>query len=310
MTSPRPGALDRLLDRLVDDELPEGDRRALLARLDAEADGWRLCALRFLEAQAFRRAIRDACYSRLSTSEPAPRTSEAETAALDASTASRCEASAVSAALAGGGSRDAAPATAAGRGSSALAVIPGGIGGFPRPLRNRTRAWQVLAMAASFALAFAAGWSVRPWLLGPAKPGSATGTPLAADQPADRPLLIQHAPPGGQQPQPKRQQAERLVQHSGASELRHWGKLRFVTHSPDGQPEVVELPVYEGASLAEHLARVQQYFPHDDVEQLRRAGFEVRKHAELIPFELEDGRQLIVPTERIEVVPVGSQSWQ
>lgn len=45
---------DRLLDRLVDGELAETERRALLIRLEAEPGGWRRCALAFLEAQCWR----------------------------------------------------------------------------------------------------------------------------------------------------------------------------------------------------------------------------------------------------------------
>jgi hypothetical protein len=48
---------DRLIDRLVDGELPEDERRALLLRLEAEPDGWRRCALAFLEAQAWRHSL-------------------------------------------------------------------------------------------------------------------------------------------------------------------------------------------------------------------------------------------------------------
>src|SRR6185437_1033525 len=48
---------DDLLDRLVDGELSEGERRSLLARLGAEPDGWRRCALAFLEAQCWREAL-------------------------------------------------------------------------------------------------------------------------------------------------------------------------------------------------------------------------------------------------------------
>jgi hypothetical protein len=46
-----------LLDRLVDGELEEVDRRDLLQRLEAEPDGWRRCALAFLEAQSWREAL-------------------------------------------------------------------------------------------------------------------------------------------------------------------------------------------------------------------------------------------------------------
>jgi hypothetical protein len=53
-----PGRVDdRLIDRLVDGELPDAARRALLLRLATEPDGWRRCALAFLEAQTLREAL-------------------------------------------------------------------------------------------------------------------------------------------------------------------------------------------------------------------------------------------------------------
>src|SRR5262245_44335403 len=47
-----------LLDRLVDGELDGEERRKLLARLDATPDGWKRCALAFLEAQAWREVLK------------------------------------------------------------------------------------------------------------------------------------------------------------------------------------------------------------------------------------------------------------
>jgi hypothetical protein len=44
----------RVLDRLVDGELGQAERRELLATLDDEPGGWRSCALAFLEAQSWR----------------------------------------------------------------------------------------------------------------------------------------------------------------------------------------------------------------------------------------------------------------
>ena len=44
----------RVLDRLVDGELSQTDRRMLLAALDDEPEGWRRCALAFLENQSWR----------------------------------------------------------------------------------------------------------------------------------------------------------------------------------------------------------------------------------------------------------------
>ncbi len=46
------------IDRLVDGELDPEARRDLLKRLDGSPDGWRRCALAFLEGQEFRLAAR------------------------------------------------------------------------------------------------------------------------------------------------------------------------------------------------------------------------------------------------------------
>jgi hypothetical protein len=53
---------ERAFDRLVDNELSAAERRTLLEALDTKADGWRQCAIAFLEAQSwgddFRRLMR------------------------------------------------------------------------------------------------------------------------------------------------------------------------------------------------------------------------------------------------------------
>ena len=46
-----------MLDRLVDGELEDAERAALLSQLDREPDGWKRCALAFLESQAWRQAL-------------------------------------------------------------------------------------------------------------------------------------------------------------------------------------------------------------------------------------------------------------
>jgi hypothetical protein len=61
---------DRLLDRLVDGELGEVERRELLLRLENEPGGWRRCALAFLEAQSWREAIRPLALSARTAAQP------------------------------------------------------------------------------------------------------------------------------------------------------------------------------------------------------------------------------------------------
>ncbi|MCE9603604.1 MAG: hypothetical protein K8U03_01735 [Planctomycetia bacterium] len=63
----------RTLDRLVDGELNEGERRAILLRLEHSPDGWRRCALAFLEAQAWK------LEARAVVTEPAPATPKSST---------------------------------------------------------------------------------------------------------------------------------------------------------------------------------------------------------------------------------------
>jgi anti-sigma factor RsiW len=48
---------EQLIDRLVDGELPNPARRDLLRRFETEPDGWRHCALAFLEAQTWRSSL-------------------------------------------------------------------------------------------------------------------------------------------------------------------------------------------------------------------------------------------------------------
>lgn len=50
--------LDLQLDLLVDEELPEDVRAALLARLDSEPGRWRELSIRFLQRQVERRSVR------------------------------------------------------------------------------------------------------------------------------------------------------------------------------------------------------------------------------------------------------------
>jgi hypothetical protein len=49
---------DTRFDRLADGELDEAQRRELLAKLDNEPNGWRRCALAFLEAQCWKESFR------------------------------------------------------------------------------------------------------------------------------------------------------------------------------------------------------------------------------------------------------------
>jgi hypothetical protein len=69
----------RMFDRLVDGELSADERRRLLTSLDDRPEGWRQCALAFLEAQAWRTELSQAAQETAST--PAALTLRGEVAA-------------------------------------------------------------------------------------------------------------------------------------------------------------------------------------------------------------------------------------
>ena len=47
-----------LVERMVDGEVSEEERRQIVNRLDETVDGWRFCALSFLEVQSFQEALK------------------------------------------------------------------------------------------------------------------------------------------------------------------------------------------------------------------------------------------------------------
>ena len=68
------------LDRLVAGELADAERRALLGKLESTPDGWRRCALAFLEEQAWRTALGSA--EVFETRTPQPKTTRRRRPAL------------------------------------------------------------------------------------------------------------------------------------------------------------------------------------------------------------------------------------
>ena len=63
---------ERLLDLLVDGELGDAERRSLLLRFENQPNGWRRCALAFLEAQSWRDAFRPVSASSAVGAKPEP----------------------------------------------------------------------------------------------------------------------------------------------------------------------------------------------------------------------------------------------
>lgn len=231
---------DRTFDLLVDGELPENERCALLEQLDHEPGGWRRCALAFLEAQSWGQTIRNM------VQDPAE------------------------------------PAGQAVRGQSVTLRGPQSSG----VARWRTKtAGTLLAMAASFLAAFIVG---RGWLR-EENVGEKAGTPNAPAL-ATRPAAVAPAPsPVGNAPNTV---------------------TLYVNGGPQAGGTRVDVPVIEGQPNGLWASEPPAALPVDVQQLLESFGNQVRQQREFVPVQLEDGRQLVVPVDRIEVVPVSARALQ
>ena len=147
-------------------------------------------------------------------------------------------------------------------------------------------------MAASFLLAFGLAWLIRQPSAGPlAFEDADVAAPAipalaAADaQPTIRPRL------GGTRP---------------------WEPVTLVMDvGPNGRTQEIELPVVETTD-ADELERDlrEPAVPAALRDALERLGHRVEEHRQFIPVELRDGRQMVVPVDDIEFVPVSTRAYQ
>ncbi len=74
-------------------------------------------------------------------------------------------------------------------------------------------------------------------------------------------------------------------------------------------PHEIELPVTEAERLDESWFRPAP-LPAELCEGLRRLGYEIRQHRELVPAPLEDGRRVVMPVDQVEIRYVGNGPYQ
>jgi hypothetical protein len=217
------GELEGWVDRLVDGELADDQQRQLLLALEAQPDGWRRCALAFIEGQALRADLSQLCQAQ-------PDLQQSGAAAI--------------------AHRHARP--------------------------HQWTRW--LAIAASLAVAFFLGISVKGW-------HGTSGAP------------------------PENQIA--AVTTAEKSVPAKWETLKVAVPSPDGQGErTVEAPFVEGdpAKMQALLADRRPLLSEFELEALKETGHEVEQHRTFYPVQLEDGRQAVLPMDYVEVKYTGE--WQ
>jgi len=256
------------LDLLVDGELPEAERRRLLAGLDAIPGGWRACALAFLEVQCWKEQVRAAVQT------PSP-------------------------------NEKAGIGSAAGGAEQATVLVSRRD---PWPRRVWRLGGTVLAMAASFLLTFVAATSLRT-------PREVAGTP-GGEQLAG---IVAGGPEAGAPVEP-----------GGANGVGETGKeappapspaglsppFRMVTVTlpgdQQGSTRTIRLPAVEADRIDDSwFGPDTDTIPAEVRAALEQFGYRVQSfHRQLIPVPTDDGRQLVLPVDQVELHYVGNPSYQ
>jgi anti-sigma factor RsiW len=231
----------RLLDRLVDGELNDAERRELLLRLERTPDGWRWCAAAFLEAQAWRGEARDMI---------SPQPAHSQTAGLSAKLQ---------------------PASLA-------------------AARPSVQIWMPLALAAGLLVA-------TTWVFLNRNPDATApnGQPVAGNPPTGSPIQVAG--------DPSIAPSQRVAPQAQNLQL-------VVNGGPDGRRNV-EVPLVDAAGMDEALfGQWSQSLPPEVIRMLEQNGHQVVRERRLVPFNLNDGRRVVVPMDQVEIRPVNMQTFQ
>jgi hypothetical protein len=272
----------RLLDLLVDGELPEGQRRGLLSSLDHKPDGWRRCALAFLEAQTWQR----------------------ELGAVVPANGAAANGAAEDRASEDGASEDGAAGANVRRPIAVSSLAGTTVRAFYSPL----------ALAASLLVAFVLGLAVRPATNDAPREGLG---PQAAAQAGvhdagDGSLARLTATRNDGRPTEAEYQRSTDEQPSGELATGRWGTVKLaIDDGPGGRPCEVELPAVESDSWDDsQLTSSPAVVPPALQQVFERLGHRVRQEREYVPFQLDDGRQMVVPVDKVSFTPVTSRAYQ
>ena len=77
-----------------------------------------------------------------------------------------------------------------------------------------------------------------------------------------------------------------------------------------GERSLLSVPAVERDNVDSQWVRsAPSAIPDDVMQALRRTGHQVEQHRELVPVRLNDGRQLVVPVDQVEVHYVGNGTY-
>jgi hypothetical protein len=267
----------QLLDRLIDGELSPEARRDLLLRLEHETGGWRRCALAFLEAQSWGQDFG------AMLNQPVGAASEGSVlaAAVNATTSVA----------------HLAPVSASAASTSTSSTSR----------RWLDRAGTLLAIAASFVIAFGLGVASKRLPDGSDRVLDGGGGMVAANRPVapSRSVDTSVAATATTTSAPTTQSAapNELASAVGAA-IDAAADRKPTDNTDDDSPIWLPSGLADEASLLgdEPAPAVPAYVRR----ALERSGHAIEQQQELWPVQLENGSHALVPVERVKVRYVGN----
>lgn len=259
-----------LLDLLVDGELDEAARRELLLWCERDPEGWRRCALAFLEAQCWSQQVGGLDAGDLNVGD------------LDDPQFDKLLAAAVQ--------------PPAGGGATPPASLQRDVR--PAPRSQRTFAWKSfmgpLAMAASFLAAFGLGLLAR------------NGWPTSGVSPLDRQVAQDDS--AGQETNAAGELKNEVVPALPREPMGQVRLV--VDGPDGSTDEIQLPVVEGRSLDADFLQSQPVAMPREMQRMLEQMGHQVRQRREMLPLRLKDGRRLIVPVDQVEVHPAANRDYQ
>jgi hypothetical protein len=80
--------------------------------------------------------------------------------------------------------------------------------------------------------------------------------------------------------------------------------MRVLVSRPGSGVAPTEVPIFDGSQVdPQELWQFSTSLPDDVLEKLEASGQQVVRERRLVPMHLEDGRTVVIPVERIQIVP-------
>jgi hypothetical protein len=88
------------------------------------------------------------------------------------------------------------------------------------------------------------------------------------------------------------------------------GKVQLVVNRTGSEePQMMDVPFYDPQTATQLLENSRPALPDDLLQSLAAEGHRIDRQPSLVPIQLDDGRQMMVPVEGYRIVPVNRPSY-